>query len=108
MTWLVVRLILSLALVAGLLWLAARLAGKRGLGASAGAVEILARQPLSRTSSVCVVRVADRVLILGSSDQQVTLLGETDLVALETSTLAAQASRPAGSPLSLGTGAVST
>jgi flagellar protein FliO/FliZ len=90
MFWLIVRLVLSLVLVAGLLWMAARIAGKRGLGAAAGAVEVLARQPLSRTSAVCVVRVADRVLILGSSEQQVTLLGETDLEAIEFSTLAAR------------------
>lgn len=88
--WLLVRLGLSLVLVAGLLWMAARMAGRRGLGAAADAVEVLARQPLSRTSALCVVRVADRVLILGSSEQQVTLLGETDLEAMETSALAAR------------------
>jgi flagellar protein FliO/FliZ len=91
MLWMVVRLVLSLVMIAGLLWMAARIAGRRGLGAAAGAVEVLARQPLSRTSAVCVVRVADRVLILGSSEQQVTLLGETDLETIGSSTPAARA-----------------
>jgi flagellar protein FliO/FliZ len=108
MFWMTVRLVLSLVLVAGLLWMAARIAGKRGLGAAAGAVEVLARQPLSRTSAVCVVRVADRILILGSSEQQVTLLGETDLESIELSTLlAADTKALATASAALGTGAVS-
>lgn len=83
---LVLRLVVALAMVAGLLWMAARIARRRGLGSTPGVVQVLARQPLSRSSAVCVVKVADRVLIVGSSDQRVTLLGETDLAAVEEST----------------------
>lgn len=92
---LVLRLVFALAMVAGLLWMAARIARKRGLGGSSGVVQVLARQPLSRTSAVCVVKVADRVLIVGSSDQRVTLLGETDLATVEEST---RAPRPTTAP----------
>ena len=108
MFWLLVRLVLALLLVAGMLWMAARIAGKRGLGAAADAVEVLARQPLSRTSAICVVRVADRVLILGSSEQQITLLGETDLEAIEFSTLAAHARTEAAGSTGLGVGTIGT
>lgn len=80
---LLLRVGLSLAVVLGLMWLAAR--GLRGSvgGRGAGVVEVVARQPLGRGSAVAVVRVADRALVLGVTDAQVTMLGETDLAALE-------------------------
>jgi flagellar protein FliO/FliZ len=53
--------------------------GRRG----SGALSVLNRQALSRGSSVAVIRVADRALILGVTDAQVSLLGETDLNAFE-------------------------
>ncbi|NHC47112.1 flagellar biosynthetic protein FliO [Motilibacter sp. K478] len=73
------RLFLSLGVVIALMWLAARvLRGSMG-GRNTGALEILARQQLSRGASVSVVRVADRALVVGVTDTQVTLLTETDL-----------------------------
>ena len=44
---------------------------------------MLARQQLTRGSSVAVVRVADQALVLGVTDGQVTLLAETDLATVE-------------------------
>ena len=78
MTWMVIRLLLSLAFVGGVLWFAARLAQKRGLGQSGGMVDVVARQRLGRTSTVNVVRIADRVLVVGATEEQVTLLAEVD------------------------------
>ena len=73
-----IRLVLSLAFVGGVLWFAARLARKKGLGQSNGLVEIVAQQRVSRASTVNVIRIADRVLVVGATDQTVTLLAEMD------------------------------
>ena len=74
----VIRLVLSLAFVGGVLWFAAQLAKKRGLGAGGGLVEVVARQRMGRASSVSVLRVAGRVLVVGATEQQVTLLAEVE------------------------------
>ena len=75
---LTVRLVASLAVVVGLMLLLARLVGKR-YGARAGApVQVLHRQPLSRSASVAVVTVGCRVLVVGTTDHQVSLLTELD------------------------------
>ncbi|SDF49866.1 FliO/MopB family protein [Klenkia brasiliensis] len=78
MTWMIIRLILSLAFVAGVLWFAARVAKKRGLGMGNGLIEVVARQRMGRSSTVSVLRVADRVLVVGSTEEHVTLLAEMD------------------------------
>ena len=81
---LVLRIGFSLLIVFGLMWGLAKVArrpltGKR----STGALSVLNRQQLSRGSSVAVVQVADRALVLGVTDQQISLLGETTLEAFE-------------------------
>ncbi|MGY1699054.1 FliO/MopB family protein [Geodermatophilus sp. SYSU D00766] len=97
----VVRLLLSLAFVGGVLWFAARLAKKRGLGSSGGLVEVVAHQRMGRASTVNVLRIADRVLVVGATEQQVTLLAELDGEAVE-ATLAERA-EAAGRPPALPT-----
>ncbi|WP_166534206.1 FliO/MopB family protein [Blastococcus xanthinilyticus] len=79
----IIRLVLSLVLIAGVLWFAARLAKKKGLGQGNGLIEVVARQRMGRTSAVSVVRVADLVLVIGSTEEQVTLLAEVDPEAVE-------------------------
>lgn len=81
---LVLRIVFSLLVVFGLMWGLAKLArrpltGNRG----AGVLSVLNRQQLGRSSSITVVRVADRALILGVTDTQVNLLGETDLLTFQ-------------------------
>jgi flagellar protein FliO/FliZ len=78
MTWMIVRLVFSLAFIAAVLAFASRLAKKRGLGAGNGLIEVVARQRMGRASSVSVLRVAGRVLVVGSTDEQVTLLAEVE------------------------------
>jgi flagellar protein FliO/FliZ len=78
------RIGFSLLVVLGLLWGLAKvirrpLTGKRG----AGALAVLARQQLSRGSAVAVVQVHDRALVLGITEQQISLLGEAELEAFE-------------------------
>ena len=83
MTWMIIRLILSLAFVAGVLWFAARLAKKRGLGQGNGVIEIIARHRLGRSSTLNVVRIADVVLVVGATEEHVTLLTEMDPEAVD-------------------------
>ena len=80
----VLRIGFSLLVVFGLMWAMAKVArrplsGNRGTGTLA----VLNRQQLSRGSSVAIVQVAGRALILGVTENQVNLLGETELEAFE-------------------------
>ena len=84
MSELVLRIGFSLLIVLALMWGLAKvtrrpLTGNRGTGSLA----VLTRQQLSRASSVAVVQVADKAYVLGVTDAQVSLLGETDLAAFE-------------------------
>ena len=76
------RLLVSLAVVFALMAVAARIARRRGLGSSGSGtstrIEVLARQGLGRSSSVQLVRVAGRTLVLGVTDASVQVLGEAD------------------------------
>jgi flagellar protein FliO/FliZ len=75
---LALRVLCSLTVVFVLLWALARLA-RRGVGRRGGGVlTVLARQQLSRGSSVAVVKVADRALVLGVSDAGVSLLADAE------------------------------
>lgn len=79
MTWLIIRLIFSLAFIAGVLWFAARVAKKRGIGGTGnGVIEVIARQRMGRTSTVNVVRIADMTLVVGATEEHITLLAEVD------------------------------
>ena len=78
MTWMIIRLILSLAFIAAVLFFAARVAKKRGLGQGNGLIEVVARQRMGRTSTVNVVRIGDVVLVVGATEEQITLLAEVD------------------------------
>ena len=83
MTWMVIKLILSLGFIAVVLFAAARMAQKRGLGQGNGLIEVVARQRMGRASTVNVIRVADLVLVVGATEEQVTVLAEVDPAALE-------------------------
>ncbi|GAA0483364.1 hypothetical protein Ade02nite_65460 [Paractinoplanes deccanensis] len=75
---LALRIGFSLFVILGMMWLLARLI-RRPLGRGHGPLVILNRQQLSRGAAVAVVRVADRAMILGVTDQNVSLLGEADV-----------------------------
>jgi flagellar protein FliO/FliZ len=103
---LALRMIAALAVVVALLGFAARFARRTGLAgprtpAPWAKVEVLNRSVLSRSSSVAVVRVAGRVLLLGVTDQSVEILTELEVDEdnrPDLSALAAPA-RPSPSPL---------
>jgi flagellar biogenesis protein FliO len=65
-------LLVIVVVALGLLYAARR----AGVGRPIGPVELLARLPLEARRSVYVVRVVDRVLILGASEAGLTKLGE--------------------------------
>ena len=77
------RMLLALVFVLGVMWLLARWARKPLGGKADRVMAVLARQQLSRTSSVTVVRVMDRALVLGVTEQGVQLITETELSAVE-------------------------
>ena len=81
---LVLRIGFSLLVVFGLMWGLAKVA-KRPLSGNrgAGTLSVLNRQQLSRGAAVAVVKVADKAFVLGVTDQQVTMLGETELAMFE-------------------------
>jgi flagellar protein FliO/FliZ len=84
---LLVRLVVSLGVVLGLMWVAARLLARQSGGRVARVsrpvpIQVLARSSLSKNSSVAVVAAAGKALIVGITDNQVTLLGESDLESL--------------------------
>ncbi|WP_433792346.1 flagellar biosynthetic protein FliO [Actinoplanes sp. CA-252034] len=81
---LTLRVIASLLVVLMLMWLLAKAVRRPYTSRREGILAVLNRQQLSRGSAVAVVRVADRALVLGITEQQVSLLGETDIDAFET------------------------
>jgi flagellar protein FliO/FliZ len=80
------RMILVLGLIIGVLVVLARCgrkwqrgSGIAGFGAKpTGRIEVLSRRSLGRHISLLVVRVAHRTLLVGQSNQQMTLLAELD------------------------------
>ena len=75
---LLLRLLGSLAVVVGLLLLIARFAGRRFRTSDGAPVQVVHRQALGRGQGVAVVAVGTRVLVLGTTEQQVTLLAEVE------------------------------
>jgi flagellar protein FliO/FliZ len=88
------RMMLGLAVVLGVMWVLARRFKGRA-GGTGKVLDVLTRQQLSKTASVAVVRVQDRALIVGITDAQVSVLGETDLVAFQASLEETKPGKPA-------------
>ena len=78
------RTLVALAVVLLVVWGLSRLARRsqgsgfaKRVGAPPGArLEVLGRKPLSRTTSVAIVRVGGRNLVVGVTPQSVTLISE--------------------------------
>jgi flagellar protein FliO/FliZ len=78
MLGLVLRVLLSLAVVLGLFWMVARTGSRRLGGRDRALIRVRGRQALSRGSSLAVVEVGSRLLVVGVSDGGVRLLTEMD------------------------------
>lgn len=77
-TDLAVRLVGSLAVVVGLMLLIARGVNRRFKAPSGAAIQVVHRQSLGRGIGVAVVSVGTRVLVVGTTEQQVSLLAEVE------------------------------
>lgn len=73
----------SLFIVLLMMWGVARAVRRPFGGRGHGPLSVLTRAQLSRGSAVAVVRVADRALVLGVTDQQISYLGEAELAVFE-------------------------
>ena len=81
---LALRIGFSLFVVLTLMWALARVV-RRPLssGRAHGQLAVLSRQPLTRNAEIAVVKVADRAMIVGLTEQTVSLLGEVELADFE-------------------------
>lgn len=83
------RLVVSLAIVLGLMALLARVVRHRALPGlkratvAPGTLQVVAQQPLSRAASIVLVRAANRAFVVGVTDAGVNLLAELDPDSLE-------------------------
>jgi flagellar protein FliO/FliZ len=75
---LAIRLVFSLAVVLGLLFLLTKVGARRFRGNKDALVQVVHRQHLSRGTAVSVVTVGSRVLVLGTTEHQVRVLAELD------------------------------
>ena len=78
MVELALRVVVSLGVVLGLFWAVARTGARRSGGRDRALVRVRSRQALSRGSSLAVVEVGSRVLVVGVSDSGVRLLTELE------------------------------
>jgi len=76
--WLILRLVLSLALVLGLIWGLARIK-KRVSPTNAGTIQVLSKIPVSRKGSLMVVEVGGKKLVIGATDNSISLISEIDI-----------------------------
>ena len=80
------RMILALGLVLGLLWLFSKFGRGRQVksrsrwmqGADEGKIEVMDRRSLGRHSSIAVVRAAGRIVVVGQTPQQISVLLDAD------------------------------
>lgn len=88
------RMLVALVIVLAVMWALAKWARKPlGIGKGDKVMTVLARQQLGRGSSVAVLKLMDRALVLGVTEQGVQLLAETELAPLEEALTVEPASR---------------
>lgn len=100
------RLIVSLGIVIGLMWFAARVVRRRGIGGIGSGpnrrpgvyVDVLARRTLGRNASIAVVRAGNQGMVIGVTDHMVTKLAEADLSEIELGSVEGQWTAPSQGP----------
>ena len=85
------RLVVAMAVVIGLMVVAARVLKARGMGGVGPAkgqttvpIEVVARRGLGRNVSIAVVRAGGKALVLGMTENSVRVLAEADPDSIET------------------------
>lgn len=71
-----VSLVAVFALVVGLAYFTAKFVGARFNAKSSGGGRVLENLPLGSNRSVCVIKIAGRVFLLGVTENNITLLSE--------------------------------
>jgi flagellar protein FliO/FliZ len=100
------RLIVSLGVVFGLMWFAARVVRRRGIGGVGGGpnrrpgvqVDVVARRTLGRNASIAVVRAGNQHMVIGVTDHMVTKLADADPADLEIEDMEGQWTAPSPGP----------
>ena len=71
------RALFALVFIVGMIWVVSRkLGATKNATANGPSVQVLSRRSLSRHTGVAVIAVGERRLLVGMSDQQVTMLSE--------------------------------
>jgi flagellar protein FliO/FliZ len=97
--FLALRVIVSLAVVLGVLWYLQKKLSKRGVGRAAGkAITLIGRQAVGPKSSVAVVEVDGKRLVLGVTEHSVTVLSATELTPHPFEASLAEAQAPTSIP----------
>lgn len=76
--WLVLRFVLSLAVVLGLIWGLARVK-KRISPTNSGTIQVLSKIPVSRKGSLLLVEVGGKKLMIGATDSNISLLSVIEM-----------------------------
>ncbi|WP_285557827.1 flagellar biosynthetic protein FliO [Actinoplanes regularis] len=84
MLQLLLQVVFSLFIVLFLMWGLARVLRRPLSKHGHGGLAVLTRTQVTRNAAVAVVRVADRALVLGVTEQQISYLGEAELEMFET------------------------
>lgn len=72
------RMGISLAIILGMIWLAAKVVRRKGPVRATGTMqlEVLGRRSIGRRSNLLVVRAGERTLLVGATDAQVGLVAD--------------------------------
>jgi flagellar protein FliO/FliZ len=70
------RVVFSLAIVVGLMWIVGRLMRRSPIVRSGQVITVIGRQQLGRKASVAMLKIGDKAVLVGVTDDQVTFLGE--------------------------------
>jgi flagellar biogenesis protein FliO len=71
---LIVRFVIAVIVLTGLLGLCAAWMRRSRVGGTRSELEVVARRPLGKTSSVAIVRAGTQTVLIGVTDGQVSLL----------------------------------
>jgi flagellar protein FliO/FliZ len=78
--WLILRFVVSLAVVIGLIWGLARVK-KRVSPKGAGTINLVSKVPVSKKGSLLLVEVGGKTMMLGATDNSITLLSVIETAA---------------------------
>ena len=78
--WLILRFVVSLAVVIALIWGLARVK-KRVSPKGAGSIQLVSKVPISKKGSLLLVEVGGKTMMIGATDNNITLLSVIETTA---------------------------